>query len=206
MKKLHLTAIRPYSKNVKIHGAKQINALVKNIKNNGYLSPIVVDKNNVIIAGHGRYEALKIIYGKKDPLLPVVVADKLTSKQVKAYRIADNKIGEMSDWDMNNLDTELDAIIDHDDPDAVISLGFTLDEINKIDREARALIGMGPKKKTSPRKPNKNYVRSAFSFDLTKIQGNHVTVKINYIKAKYQISENEAYYFLITGKRITKGN
>ena len=80
-----------YEKNAKKHPAKQVKLLADIIKNVGFKVPIVVDKDNVIIAGHGRAMAAKLLRMEE---VPVVVADDLSPAQVMAYRLADNKIAE----------------------------------------------------------------------------------------------------------------
>lgn len=66
----------------------------------------------VIIAGHTRYKAAKKL-GYKE--VPIVVADNLTKEQVNAYRLADNKVGELANWDTKKLDDELQALLDQID-------------------------------------------------------------------------------------------
>lgn len=80
----------------------------------------MVDKDNVIIVGHTRYKAAKKLKMDK---VPVVVASNLSDEQVRAYRLADNKTGELTDWDMGLLDDELANIADIDMSD----FGFDLD-------------------------------------------------------------------------------
>jgi DNA modification methylase len=97
--------ITPYSKNAKKHPAKQIEQIAASIKEFGFNQPIVVDKQGVIIVGHGRYEAAKLL-GIKDP--PTITVD-LTEDQAKAYRLADNKLNE-SEWDMQLVIEELKGL------------------------------------------------------------------------------------------------
>ncbi len=97
--------IKPYEKNTKKHPAKQIKQVADSIREFGFNQPVVIDKNNVIIVGHGRLEAAKLL-GLKD--VPVIKVD-LTEEQAKAYRLADNKLNE-SDWDMNLVIEELKGL------------------------------------------------------------------------------------------------
>ena len=73
--------------------------------------PIVIDKDNEIIAGHTRYKASKKI-GLEE--VPCIIADDLTGEQVKAFRLADNKVSEQAEWDFNLLDDELTNIFNID--------------------------------------------------------------------------------------------
>lgn len=96
--------VKPYEKNPRINEAG-VAAIAESIKQFGWNQPIVVDANYVIIVGHTRYKAA-ILLGLKE--IPVHVADWLTEEQAKAYRLADNKTGELSDWDYDKLVEELE--------------------------------------------------------------------------------------------------
>ena len=98
--------IRPYEKNPR-RNDEAVDAVAASIREFGWQQPIVVDKDGVIIAGHTRYKAAKKL---KCDTVPVVVADELTEDQVKAYRLADNKTGELAEWDTALLDEELAGI------------------------------------------------------------------------------------------------
>jgi len=90
--------IKPYTKNAKKHPDAQLKQIASSLKSFGWRQPIVVDKDNTIIVGHGRWLAYqKYPEGIKEPW--IVKADDLTPTEVKAYRLADNKTNE-SDWDM----------------------------------------------------------------------------------------------------------
>lgn len=102
--------IKPYENNPRDNEAG-VDAVANSIDEFGWQQPIVVDKNNVIIVGHTRYLAAKKL-GLKE--VPVKVATGLTPEQVKAYRLADNKTGELTNWDKNLLDNELNNILSID--------------------------------------------------------------------------------------------
>ena len=102
--------IKPYPNNPRDNDSG-VDAVASSIKEFGWQQPIVVDKDNVIIVGHTRYKAAKKLKLKE---VPIVVADKLSDEQVKAYRLADNKTGELTDWDTDLLGDELDGILDID--------------------------------------------------------------------------------------------
>ena len=116
---MSITDIKPYPKNPRDNDAG-VDAVANSIKEFGWQQPIVVDKDNVIIVGHTRYKAAKKL-GMKE--VPVVVASNLSDEQVRAYLLADNKTGELTDWDMGLLDDELGDITDIDMSD----FGFDLD-------------------------------------------------------------------------------
>ena len=121
--------VKPYPKNPR-NNDDGVDAVANSIKEFGWQQPIVVDKDNVIIVGHTRYKAAKKLGMDK---VPVVVADNLTDEQVKAYRLADNKTGELTIWDDDLLNDELSDILDIDMGD----FGFDLDLDNDEDEEAQ---------------------------------------------------------------------
>ena len=105
-----ITEITPYEKNPRKND-EVVEYVANSIKEFGFKVPIVIDKNGVIVAGHTRYKAAQELGLEK---LPCVIADDLTEEQVKAFRLADNKVGELSEWDFDLLSGELDGIFDID--------------------------------------------------------------------------------------------
>lgn len=124
---ISIDKIKPYSSNAKSHPHRQIDLLCKQIAE-GFDQPIVVDKDYVIIKGHGRRLAA-IQMGLKT--VPVIIRDDLTPQQVKAARIADNKLAE-TDWDMELLSQELEAL------DVG---GFDLGDLGFDESELEGLLG-----------------------------------------------------------------
>lgn len=98
-----LSEIRPYENNPRKNDAA-VEYVANSIREFGWKVPIVIDKDGVIIAGHTRYKAAKKL-GMKSA--PCIMADDLTEDQVKAYRLADNKVGEFAEWDFSTLEAEL---------------------------------------------------------------------------------------------------
>ena len=101
--------LKPYDTNTRLHGEEQLQQIEKSIKEFGFQQPIVVDKNNIIIAGHTRLEAAKQLKLKE---VPVVVAKNLSDNQAKAYRLMDNRSGQESNWDKKLLELELSLLND----------------------------------------------------------------------------------------------
>lgn len=97
-----LDVIKPYWRNARDHDPA-LPALKKSIQEYGFNQPLVVDTDGVIIVGHGRYRALRELGWTE---APVVVVD-MPDEKAKEYRVADNKIHEMTKWDMNELQLEL---------------------------------------------------------------------------------------------------
>lgn len=126
IRELRIDKIKPYAKNARIND-KAVKSVMKSIEKNGYIAPIVVDENYVILAGHTRFKALKKLGYQK---IDCVVKEGLTETQKKAYRIADNKTAEIAEWDFALRDAEIKELAETDyDLDA---LGFTNDELNRI--------------------------------------------------------------------------
>lgn len=100
--------LKPYKKNAKKHPKEQVEQIANSIKEFGFTQPVLIDKNNCVVAGHGR-----ILGAKKAGLkeVPTLCLDDLTEEQIKAYRLADNKLNE-SEWDAKLLDEELGMLSD----------------------------------------------------------------------------------------------
>lgn len=96
----------PYENNPR-NNDDAVDAVANSIKEFGFKVPIIVDKNNVIVAGHTRLKAAQKL-GMDE--VPVIVADDLTDDQIKAFRLADNKVGEIATWDFSKLEEELTNI------------------------------------------------------------------------------------------------
>lgn len=103
---IELKNIKQYEKNPRKND-EAVGPVAESIKEFGFKSPIIVDKNNVIVAGHTRYKAAKRLKLKE---VPCIVADDLTEEQIKAFRLADNKVGEIAEWDFDLLNMELESI------------------------------------------------------------------------------------------------
>jgi site-specific DNA-methyltransferase (adenine-specific) len=119
-----ISDIKPYQKNPR--HKYDIKKVAQSIKEFGFQQPIVVDRAGVIIVGHGRYEAAKSLNLKT---IPVTIAD-LPPEKAKAYRIADNKTNEYSDWDMGLLIQEFTDLLDNN-YDLELT-GFDADELEKL--------------------------------------------------------------------------
>lgn len=110
IKYIPIDNIKPYKNNPRLN-EEAIPYVMNSIKEFGFKNPIILDKNNVIVAGHTRLESAKRLDMKE---VPVIYADDLTEEQIKAFRLADNKVSEKSIWDYTKLDEELDSILNID--------------------------------------------------------------------------------------------
>ena len=124
IKNIPLKDIKPYSNNPR--KKQNITKVVNSIKEFGFQQPIVVDKKNIIIVGHSRYEAGKELGLDK---VPVIIAD-LSPVKAKAYRIADNRINQDSEWDFSKLTLEFKDISKLDFN--LDSLGFEKNELDDL--------------------------------------------------------------------------
>ena len=102
--------LKPYENNPRFND-DAVEYVANSIKEFGFKVPIVIDRNNVIVAGHTRYKA-SIELGLEE--VPCIIADDLTDEQIKAFRLADNKVSEQASWNYDLLDLELDDILELD--------------------------------------------------------------------------------------------
>lgn len=114
-----LVELVPYENNPR-DNSKAVNAVAESIREFGFKNPIIVDKGDVIVAGHTRYKAAEKL-GLDE--VPVIVADDLSDEQVKAFRLADNKTAELAEWNFDLLETELAGISEID----MSAFGFDID-------------------------------------------------------------------------------
>ena len=125
--KMKVEDLIPYVNNPR-NNENAVDKVASSIAEFGFKSPIIIDKNNVIISGHTRLLASKKL-GLKE--VPVIKADDLTEAQVKAFRIADNKVSEYAQWNEDLLKIEIDTLkeLDFD----VLDTGFEEFEIDALE-------------------------------------------------------------------------
>src|SRR3990167_5310310 len=104
---IKISELKDYEKNAKLHDKKQIDLLAKNIERFGFTTPVLINKNNVVIAGHGRILAMKQL-GKDS--VPCVKMEKLSEKECNALRLADNQINAMTGFDMGLVIEDLKGL------------------------------------------------------------------------------------------------
>jgi site-specific DNA-methyltransferase (adenine-specific) len=124
-----LDEIKPYENNPR-HNDNAVDAVANSIREFGFKVPIVVDSEGVIVAGHTRYKAAQKL-GLQT--VPCLVADDLNEEQINAFRLADNKVGELATWDLDTLKVELDNIGEID----MSEFGFSLDGIGEEPQEVQ---------------------------------------------------------------------
>jgi DNA modification methylase len=144
-------SLQPYKRNARTHSKQQICQIEDSIRFFGFTNPILVDKHGRIIAGHGRWEAAKLL-GMET--VPVLFLEDLTEDQIRAYVIADNKLAEKAGWDTQILAIELQHLLTIDGLDITLT-GCDIAEVDIIIGESRKatvepeVIG-GPKHGETP--------------------------------------------------------
>ena len=122
----------PYVNNARTHSEEQINQIASSIKEFGFTNPVLIDKNDGLIAGHGRIMGAKKL-GLKE--VPTITLDNLTEAQKKAYIIADNKIALNAGWDEELLKIELQSLqemdFDYSDLGFDFDFDFDMEEISE---------------------------------------------------------------------------
>lgn len=130
VKNMNINDLKPYENNPR-NNEGAVEYVANSIKHFGFKVPIVVDKNNVIVAGHTRWLAAQALEMDE---VPVIVADDLTPAQVKAFRIADNKVAEKASWDYSKLGAEIKDLLN-------IDLDFDMTDIGFGEFELTTLTG-----------------------------------------------------------------
>lgn len=119
----NIKELKPYKKNAKKHPKEQVEQIANSIKEFGFTQPVIIDKNNCVVAGHGR-----ILGAKKAGLkqVPTVTLEELTEEQIKAYRLVDNKTAESS-YDETLINEEISELLKSDIDMEVF--GFSIDAL-----------------------------------------------------------------------------
>lgn len=126
---LPIASLRPYSRNARTHSAKQIAQIAASVRTFGFNNPVLVDKDGVIIAGHGRVDAAKTL-GLET--VPAIRLEHMSEAEKRAYILADNKLAEKAGWDSEILAIELQNLIDLDIDFDISITGFEMPEIDVL--------------------------------------------------------------------------
>ncbi len=121
--------LRPYARNARTHSPKQIAEIAQSIKAFGFNNPILIDKTDGIVAGHGRVEAAKLL-GLAS--VPTIRLEHLNEAEKRAYILADNKLAEKAGWDREILAIELQNLMEVDLDFDISATGFELPEIDVL--------------------------------------------------------------------------
>jgi site-specific DNA-methyltransferase (adenine-specific) len=124
--------LRPYENNPR-NNEQAVESVANSIKEFGFKVPIVATIDGEIVNGHTRFKAAKFL---KLKTVPVLIADDLTEEQIKAFRLADNKTGELADWDIELLYSELDDLTGFDmTMFGFEDIDFSLDDFEEVEKE-----------------------------------------------------------------------
>ena len=126
---LYTSALTPYARNARTHSRKQIRQIADSIKQFGFTNPLLIDKANMILAGHGRLAAAELL---GMAMVPCVRLEHMTPAQKRAYVLADNKLALNAGWDEAILAEELEALLSLDEGFDLGLTGFTIAEVDKI--------------------------------------------------------------------------
>ncbi len=124
IEKIDISVLIPYARNARTHSDEQIAQIAGSIKEFGFNNPVLIDKDNGVMAGHGRLAAARKL-GLKE--VPCIRLEHLTETQRKAYILADNKIAMNSTWDRDLLKLELEEL--HQDDFKMELVGFDANEL-----------------------------------------------------------------------------
>lgn len=105
--KIDINILKPYENNARIHSPEQLEMIGNSIREFGFINPVIIDEDDMILVGHGRVMAAKQIGITEVPFRRVT---NLTEDQKKAYIIADNKLSDLAEWDEDLLQAELESI------------------------------------------------------------------------------------------------
>jgi hypothetical protein len=122
-------ALKPWAKNARTHSKKQVRQIADSIRRFGFTNPVLIDGSQVILAGHGRVEAAKLI-GMID--VPCLRFDHMTEAEKRAYVIADNKLALNAGWDEQLLAEELKGLLAEDAGFDVALTGFSIAEVDTL--------------------------------------------------------------------------
>ena len=125
IKEIAIASLREYENNPR-NNDSAVDAVAESIREFGFKVPIVIDGNNMIVCGHTRVKAAKKLGIET---IPCIIANDLTPEQIKAFRLADNKTGELAGWDFAKLEEELAALDGFD----MSAFGFVQNEDVDID-------------------------------------------------------------------------
>lgn len=126
--------LKPYKKNAKKHPKEQVERIAESIKEFGFTQPVIIGKDNSVVAGHGRVLGARKVGLKK---VPTVCLEDLTEEQIKAYRLVDNKLNE-SEWDYSLLDEELENLTKDIDMDLFgFDMNMSDDDLEKALKEVK---------------------------------------------------------------------
>jgi hypothetical protein len=131
---LPIDSLAPYVSNARTHSKHQIRQIADSIQAFGFTNPILIDSKNIIIAGHGRVAAARLLDIRQ---VPTIRLETLSADQIRSYVIADNRLAEVAGWDKSILAIELQHLLTIDESFDITITGFEIPEIDMIFQETR---------------------------------------------------------------------
>lgn len=132
----------PYEQNNKEHDPKQVQLIADSIKEFWFKNPIIIDKENVIVAGHGRLLGAEKLWLEQ---VPCILADDLDDEQIRKYRLLDNRLADLSEYNLENLKLELLELKDEELNKLFVDFKLELEEPKDLDNESQDDIPETPK-------------------------------------------------------------
>jgi ParB/RepB/Spo0J family partition protein len=203
--------VRPYELNAKIHDRDQIKRIVESIKEFGWDVPIVVDRDGVIIKGHGRRLAAIDMGMQK---VPVIVRDDLTPEQVRAARLADNRVAlsgldsDILKRELESLDFDLEGIFDKKELSFISADLATLDESAFVDDLDIAVRDQNEQTKKTIEEVHEKEVpiAKALGFKSVRIKDQrHINVMMAMIEAQTGLSGADAFVQFAREMQVSNG-
>ncbi len=136
--------LKPAASNARKHSPKQIEQVAASIRHFGFTNPIIIEADGIIVAGHARFEAAKVLGITEVPTIQIL---HLTSDELRAYRLADNKIAANAEWDEDILRSEFEALVEIETRWDIETTGFSTTEID-------LLLDMSPAEAKLEEQPN----------------------------------------------------
>src|SRR5262245_40993100 len=133
--------LKPYPRNARIHSKKQIRQIADSIRQFGFTNPILIDSDSMILAGHGRVEAARLL---GLDTVPCVRIDHMSPGQKRAYILADNKLAQNAGWDEEILATELQFLFNAEVDFEIGVIGFETYEVDRL------IEGLAPEEPGDP--------------------------------------------------------
>jgi DNA modification methylase len=140
IEQIPIELLKPYPGNARTHSKKQLARIAASLESFGWMNPILADKDGTIIAGHGRWQAARSLGFTH---CPVIRVEHLTPDQVRAYRLADNQLAQLSGWDEDILKIELQHLSDIE-----VDLDFSLETIGWDHAEIDVMLETAPAEKS----------------------------------------------------------
>lgn len=197
-----ISDLTPYDKNSRLHDEQQLESIAKSIEQFGFTSPILIDENNNVLAGHGRIQAGELL-GLTE--VPCVIIKGLTDEQKRAYIIADNQLATTSSWDMDILKSELGDLQGMDFDMGVLGFGDGLDEILKsVEKDALFDVPVAdtevkaPEKKEEVTKTSEGFCE--FAIVLTFDEKSELVKKLNMLKQEHNLESQRQALMLMVAK------